>query len=187
LLVASGLAVVALAIATVVAFTSDDSRDVAEIDPNTPLPSLQGRDVTGQSAADIEFERFDDAVTTGATTTFGELAGQPLVVNFFGAWCAPCVVEMPEFERVHRRLGEDVRFVGISESESPENGRRIVEQTGVTYRLGRDPTGSVLEAFGGVNMPTTVFIDADGTIVKVSNGKLSEAELEQIIRDELLA
>jgi hypothetical protein len=36
-------------------------------------------------------------------------------------------------------------------------------------------------------MPTTVFVDADGTIVKVSNGKLSESELEQTIRDELLA
>jgi thiol-disulfide isomerase/thioredoxin len=183
---ASALAAVVLAVAVVVAFSTDESGDVTRIDPNAPAPSLTGRDVTGQSAAGIEFERFDGGVASGETTTFGELAGRPLVVNFFGAWCAPCIVEMPEFERVHQRLGDDVRFVGISESESAESGRRIVEQTGVTYQLGRDPTGSVLQAFGGVNMPTTVFVDSEGTIVRVANGKLSETELEQTIRDELL-
>jgi thiol-disulfide isomerase/thioredoxin len=172
---ASALAVVVLTVAVAVAFTSDDGSGVTKIDPDTPLPSLQGRDMTGESASDIEFERFDGGVETGETTTFGAFAGRPLVVNFFGAWCTPCVVEMPEFERVHQRLGDQVAFVGISESESVESGRRIAEQTGVTYDLGRDPTGSVLEAFGGVTMPTTVFLDSSGTVVKVSNGRMNEA------------
>jgi hypothetical protein len=36
-------------------------------------------------------------------------------------------------------------------------------------------------------MPTTLFVDANGTIVKVHTGRLSQSELETIIRDDLHA
>jgi cytochrome c biogenesis protein CcmG/thiol:disulfide interchange protein DsbE len=183
---ASGLAVVVLAIATIVAFTAGSGDDgVQQIDPDNPS-QLQGRDVTGESASDVTFTRFDGGVE-GAQGTVGDYAGRPLVINFFASWCVPCVAEMPEFEQVHQQFGDRVAFLGMNETEQVESARRIIDQTGVTYDLGRDPDGAVLRAFGGAVMPTTVFVDADGTIVKVHSGKLSQAELEQIIRDDLHA
>jgi thiol-disulfide isomerase/thioredoxin len=186
LLWASGLAVVVLAIATVVAFMAGSGDDsVQQIDPDNPS-QLQGRDVTGESATDISFDQFNGGFRSGRGD-FGDYAGGPVVVNFFASWCLPCVTEMPEFEQAHQQLGDRVAFVGMNETEQPDSARRIIQQTGITYDVGRDPDGDVLRAFGGVVMPTTVFIDESGTIVKVHSGKLTQAEIEQIIRDDLLA
>jgi peroxiredoxin len=94
---------------------------------------------------------------------------------------------MPAFERVSQRLGASVAFVGINTSERLESGARIIEQTGITYDVLRDPTGSLNERYDLLNMPSTLFVDADGTIVRVHTGELSESELEQIIGDDLFA
>jgi thiol:disulfide interchange protein len=48
----------------------------------------------------------------------------------------------------------------------------------VTYQLARDPQGVVYSAFGGIGMPTTVFIDADGVVAEVVTGQLSRDALE---------
>ena len=121
----------------------------------------------------------------GADRSLGELLGaRPVVVNFFGSWCAPCVEEMPAFERVHQALGERVGIVGMSNRErSPADALAIIESTGVTYPTFDDPDASALTYFGGLGMPTTVFIDTAGNVVDVHTGPLTEAELRGKITD----
>jgi len=186
LLWASALAVVVLAIATVVAFTAGDGDDVQVVYPSGPN-QLQGRDVTGERVPDETFERFDLGELSSGRGSLGDYTGRPTVVNFFASWCTPCIVEMPAFEQVHQRLGDDVAIVGINTGEQLESGRRIIQQTGITYDVLRDPSGVLTEQFEILNMPSTLFVDAEGTIVRVHTGELSEVELEQIIRDDLYA
>jgi thiol-disulfide isomerase/thioredoxin len=121
----------------------------------------------------------------GDDRALGELLGTtPAVVNFFGSWCVPCIEEMPAFERVHQALGDRVTFVGMSNRErSPEDALAIVESTGVTYPTFDDPDASALTYFGGLGMPTTVFIDVAGNVVDVHTGPLTEAELQAKITD----
>jgi thiol-disulfide isomerase/thioredoxin len=184
---ASGLAVVVLAIATVVAFTAGNRDDGAQqIDPDNPS-QLQGRDVTGESVPDETFDRFDGGELTGGKGSLTDYAGQAMVVNFFASWCTPCIEEMPEFERVHQEGPSDVAFVGINTGEQAESGSRIIDQTGVTYDILRDQSGTLTQQFDILNMPATLFVDESGTIVKVHTGRLSQTELEQIIRDDLHA
>lgn len=38
----------------------------------------------------------------------------PVVVDFFAAWCAPCVALTPVFERLAARHGDAVRFVRVN-------------------------------------------------------------------------
>ncbi len=182
LLWAMALATVVLAIATIVAFTAGDGDDdqADKLDPTATQPPMQGEDVTGQQVPDIDFERFD-----GTVGAFSDYEGRPLVINFFASWCVPCVAEMPDFEQVHQANGDQVAFLGLNVTEQPESAQALIERTGITYDTGRDPKGELLAAFGGANMPTTVFVDANGTIVAVHTGKIDRAELEQILATEL--
>ena len=118
------------------------------------------------------YETFDG----GEANTAGYL-GTPLVINFFAEWCAPCVAEMPAFEAVHQERMGEVAFLGISTQESGEDGQAIIDSTGITYDVGRDPEGEMFEHFGGTGMPTTALVDENGTVVDVHSGAMTSQEL----------
>jgi thiol-disulfide isomerase/thioredoxin len=122
----------------------------------------------------------------GTKGSFGDLAGKPTVVNFFAAWCAPCKYELPAFVRAHAHYGDKIRFVGVDETEPKADGQQAADRAKVTYRLATDPAGEVLAAFGGVSMPTTVFLDANGKIVRTWSGQITDARLRSTIEKDLL-
>lgn len=176
---ALALAVVVLTIASFVAFsteadpTPDD--DIARLDPNAAisLDELGGTDVTGQAVSATPYTTFD-----GATTTLAAHEGTPMVVNFWASSCLPCVTEMPDFERVHHDVRDQVTFVGLAVNDREDAARELAADTGVTYELGFDSSGIIRQS-GGAVLPTTVFVAADGTILETHALVLDEAELRQ--------
>jgi thiol-disulfide isomerase/thioredoxin len=122
------------------------------------------------------------ALDGGADRTLGELMGRPMVLNFFASWCAPCVIEMPAIESLHQDLGDQVAFVGLASRDTPADARETVEATGVTYPTFADVDDAVTW-FGGLAMPTTVFLDATGKVLDVHSGPLTEDELRAEIAD----
>jgi cytochrome c biogenesis protein CcmG, thiol:disulfide interchange protein DsbE len=126
------------------------------------------------SVADVTLASLDG----GADTKLGDLLGStPIVVNFFASWCVPCVTEMPAFERVHRDVGDRVQLIGLAYQDGDELAAETVERTGITYPAFGDSGQDAMTYFGGVQMPTSVFIDTDGTVVDVHMGPLDEDEL----------
>jgi hypothetical protein len=65
--------------------------------------------------------------------------------------------------------------------ETAAEGRKLVEKTGITYPVGLDPDGAMFTAFGGLGMPTTVLLRADGTIAEVHSGALTAEKLRAMI------
>jgi cytochrome c biogenesis protein CcmG, thiol:disulfide interchange protein DsbE len=138
---------------------------------------------TAASAIDVPFEYVD-----GTVGNLSDFAGTPVVVNFWASWCPACVAEMPDFEEVHAALGDEVVFLGLNMQETdPAAAERLVAATGVSYQLGVDPDGSIFNRFGGIAMPTTVFIGADGAVVTTHSGVIFADDLDVLIRSELLS
>jgi cytochrome c biogenesis protein CcmG/thiol:disulfide interchange protein DsbE len=111
--------------------------------------------------------------------------GRPTVVNFWAEWCEPCKAEMPDFEQVHRAVGDRVRFVGVDYQDREQAALDFADQVGVTYALVEDPDGSFFDAIDGRGTPQTLLVDADGAIVYRHAGPLTRQALEQLLADEL--
>lgn len=140
--------------------------------PSSPAP--------GDALPTRQVEAFD-----GGSVALTDYVGVPLVVNFWASWCPPCIAEMPDLEAVHQLAGGQVTFVGINTQDTPEAAEDMVEQTGVTYDLVRDPEGQLFEAFGVFGMPSTFYVDADGTIVDRHTGLLTRDALIEDLREHL--
>lgn len=134
---------------------------------------------SGAAVPDLSFDLFD-----GTRTSFDQFQGAPLVLNFWASWCPACVAEMPDFEKVHQQVAGDVQFLGIDTQDTSRSAADdLVRSTGVTYLLGSDPTGIIYREFGGIAMPTTVFIDASGNIVDTHSGALFADDLAARINE----
>jgi thiol-disulfide isomerase/thioredoxin len=105
-----------------------------------------------------------------------DLVGHPLVINVWFSTCGPCKGELPGFAKVQTELGDKIRFVGINPSDTAETNSSFAHQLGVHYELLRDPDGAFVDATGIVAFPVTLFVAADGTIVR-QTGVLTEGEL----------
>jgi cytochrome c biogenesis protein CcmG/thiol:disulfide interchange protein DsbE len=133
----------------------------------------------GKVAPDFKLENVRRGETPVSLT---EYRGRPVVLNFFASWCVPCRREMPSFEAVHQRLGRRVAFVGVNHQDQRPGALDVLEETGVSYPAGFDPTGSVAAAYGLYGMPTTVFISPEGRVLERHTGELSAQVLEGTIR-----
>ena len=138
---------------------------------------VKGVAVVGRPAPRVELPGL-----RGGRVRLADLRGRPVVLNFWASWCPPCLAEMPEFERVHRRLGDRVAFLGVNQRDQAQAAERLARASGVTYPLATDPAGRVFDTFGGLGMPTTVFIRADGTVAEIFAGQLDERLLAERIR-----
>lgn len=134
----------------------------------------------GRAVPDVRFDYFD-----GSEGSLADFAGTPTVINFWASWCPPCIVEMPAFEAVHQELRPHVAFLGLNVGDEPGAARRLATQTGVTYPLGEDPDSAIFLAFGGIGMPTTVFVDGDGMIVHMVTSRLKAQDLRGLITEHL--
>ncbi|HMS44992.1 MAG TPA: DsbE family thiol:disulfide interchange protein [Alphaproteobacteria bacterium] len=109
-----------------------------------------------------------------------DFAGQPLVVNFFASWCAPCRQEHPLLMALHRR---NIPIIGIAYRDKPENTRQFLESLGNPYiETLQDNNGRTTISFGISGIPETFFIDGNGQIIFRYAGPLNDA----IIRDKII-
>ncbi|HMJ74936.1 MAG TPA: redoxin domain-containing protein [Iamia sp.] len=142
----------------------------------------EGTLVLAEDAPDLVLARLGG----GDDVRISDYRGQPVVVNFWASWCLACVEEMPDLQRVHESLGDQVAFLGVNVRDAPEAATRMVARTGVTYDLVRDEDGALARALEVTTFPTTFLIDADGTIVDMARREISAERLCEKVNQSLL-
>lgn len=140
----------------------------------------------GQSATDRLPDVAVEPLTGGGSVDLSDLPG-PAVVNFWATWCAPCRVEMPEFEAVHQARGDEVGFIGINVGDDAGSAKEFVEQVGTTYPQYLDYDGNAWAGLGATTMPYTVIMDESGNIASRHLGQMTRTDLDSAIDDVLAA
>lgn len=112
----------------------------------------------------------------GVPVPAAQLAGRPVVVNYWATWCAPCIEEFPMFEQVRQQAGPGVTFLMVSD-EPAAKIRGFMRKHAYGFRFLR-----VRRPLPGVNVrPMTYAFDKAGTLVVKESGSLSAAELKALI------
>ena len=119
----------------------------------------------------------------GSEVTTRDLLGTPLVINFWYSTCEPCRREMPAFAAAHGALGDRVTFLGVNMYDSAVAAANFAERYGVNYDILLDTNGELVGELGIALAPTTILVDAEGTIVYQESGELTESEITALINE----
>lgn len=121
------------------------------------------------------------ALTTpeGKVVHLADFRGKAVVLNFFGATCAPCNVESPwlvEIQTADRAKGLEIIGVEMyGSSNDVMNQYRKDFGTNYTVVHGTDAVG---DQYGVGDLPTSYFISREGKIVASTVGLHSKQDLE---------
>jgi len=154
--------------------SSSSSTSQAEI--TSSLPPLGNEPVqVGDLAYDFRLQ--DPA---GKIVTLGEHLGQPVILNFWATWCAPCRIEMPEFQAaLERHSADGLVILALDQNESADIVSAYFNELGLTFTPLPDDGATVANAYGAFNLPTTIFIDRQGNVAGIHRGLLLQEQLDQ--------
>ena len=112
-------------------------------------------------APDVEFRTVE-----GGVARLSDYAGQIVLLNFWGTWCPPCLVEIPhliEVQEVLLELGGTIVGPAVG-SGSGEAVLRFGLDRGINYPLWLSDYDTAVGRFGAAGYPFTLLIDGDGII-----------------------
>ncbi len=146
-----------------------------------------------ETAADFTMPLYSGAEHFGgaAEVSLSDLEGRPVIVNFWAPLCPPCRAEMPHFQDVWEELqadGSDALVLGVDVGSFTLLGERpasleFLETIELTYPVGEALDRSIIMDYEVRGMPTTVFINADGTVHRNWSGAITKGQLDDVIAE----
>jgi cytochrome c biogenesis protein CcmG/thiol:disulfide interchange protein DsbE len=132
-----------------------------------PAPSLAGTTIAGRP--------FDLA----------DLRGSWVVVNFFATWCGPCQIEHPELVRFSERHAQqgDRRVVSVVFNDPVPVVQDFFDRKGGDWPVLADPDGEAAVAYAVAQVPESILVDPNGTVVGKIKGGVNAADLDRLIDD----
>ncbi len=116
--------------------------------------------------------------------------GEVVLVNFWATWCGPCVIEMPDLDRLQKKYAKaGLKVVAISiDEEGPVKVKEFYKKNKLKHlEIFNDYDGSSAKAFNVRSLPTSFLIGRDGKVIGMVNGfaKWDTPANELIIRNAL--
>ena len=115
----------------------------------------------------------------GQQVRVGGLRGQPVVLNFWASWCAPCVQELPVLSdgaAAHPMVG----FLGADNQDTASGFTSFEASHGHPYPVGPIIEGSY-QSYGVAGLPATFFIDPQGHVAASFSGPLDKVTLDRYL------
>jgi thiol-disulfide isomerase/thioredoxin len=121
----------------------------------------------------------------GDPRAISEWSGQPLLINFWATWCAPCRREMPLLQTLHNeRASTGLTILGIA-IDRQADVQAYVTEAGITYPIlvGEADAMAVSDQFGlpDLGLPFSVLVAGDGSILTVHVGEINLAQLRELV------
>jgi DsbE subfamily thiol:disulfide oxidoreductase len=133
----------------------------------------------GHQAPQFKLAAFDQT-----SIDLSSLRGRVVLVNFWNEWCAPCIEEMPDLQRLAAAHANDPGFVLVGivhDANSRGAARAYATKNKMTWPLAFDPDSRVALDYGVTGQPESFLVDKAGTVNRWVSGPIDYESMERSI------
>ena len=164
--------------------TPDKYSQSSEDDGDTEDNNSSG-DNTDSDNGYNDYYNFTVTDVDGKEVSLSDMAGKPVILNFWASWCPPCKMELPDFESAYLEYGDDIIFMMINltdgNRETVEKATDFIKEEGYTFPVYFDTKSDVAYSFNVSSIPATYLVDEQGNVVGQAIGMLDKATLQDAI------
>jgi len=123
---------------------------------------------------------FSFADTAGNPHQLSDYRGKVVLLDFWGAWCAPCVAEAPKLVALYGKFHDrGLEILGLDTLDAPEKVSAFVSSHHMTWLQTIEPDRGPLQTLYRINgWPSYLLIDRDGTIRLAASGSNTDLDRE---------
>ena len=109
---------------------------------------------------------------------------EPLIINFWATWCAPCRKEMPLLNNYYlTRNSDQANVLGIAIDDIDQVNSFIAE-LGINFPVlvGQSEAYELMQTLGNtiLTLPYTILVNSEGRIIWSKSTEIKREDLEQI-------
>jgi len=109
---------------------------------------------------------------------------EPLIINFWATWCAPCRKEMPLLNNYYlTRNSDQANVLGIAIDDIDQVNSFIAE-LGINFPVlvGQSEAYELMQTLGNtiLTLPYTILVNSEGKIIWSKSTEIKREDLEQI-------
>ena len=147
------------------------------------------KDLKVQSNKTYDFKTTDGKTITlkveNNVLTSKQLEGKKVLLNFWATWCAPCLEEMPVFNRIYEKYNDKFEIIGILMEKNKNSNELATFMKNYNMKFPvvvGDENYRAAKAFDDVKMfPESFLFDEKGNFVKKYVGTVDEAGIELLL------
>lgn len=124
----------------------------------------------------------------GNPVNLSDFQSQPVIVNFWATWCAPCRIEMPELQEAYQKYQDDGLVILALNQDEPADVAHsfFYGEMDLTFTPLLDEGSAVATSYGSFSvLPSTFFIDSDGVVQAIHRGPVTLGQIEDYLADML--
>jgi len=118
---------------------------------------------------------FSALASNGESINLDTLEGKVVVLDFWGAWCAPCQATLPVIKQLAGEMDpQKVAIVSVDEGDARTTWNDFVRRNGMSWTQVYDGDGQLKSAFAVDDFPRYVILTKTGLIQEKFSGSGTE-------------
>lgn len=94
------------------------------------------------------------------------LKSEYVILDFWGTWCPPCMLEMPQLKDLYEMYNDRIEIVGIACKDEEKKWRRIIEANDLNWHnVLNSRKNNIADLYGVMKFPSKVVLDRNARVV----------------------
>ena len=103
----------------------------------------------------------------GPQSSLADYGGNIVMLHFFASWCRDCSAEVPSLKNLHSNFdGATFEIIGVAVDDTPTDAEAFALRHELPFPVLVDTTGDLKNYFSVRDLPTTLFLDRNGTPIR---------------------